>query len=64
MKKAVESKSKAGIKQTRIEDIEDKFEMGNSISSYDCTGLIQVEPIDDYELDSYYDIYDFGPPHM
>ncbi len=48
----------------RIEDIDDKFEMGNSISACDCTGLIQVEPLNDYELESYYDIYDFGPHNM
>ena len=47
MSKTVKSKSKSGMRQTRIEDIEDKF-----------------EPMDDYELDSYYDVYDFGPPHM
>lgn len=64
MNKAVKSKSKSGMRQTRIGDIEDKFDMGNSISACDCTGLIQVEPMDYYELDSYYDVYDFGPPHM
>lgn len=45
----------------KIEDIEGKFDLGNSTSAYDCTGLIQVEPMDDYELESYLDIYDFGP---
>lgn len=47
--------------KTRITDIDGKFELGNSISACDCTGLIQVEPVDDFELEAYHDVYDFGP---
>lgn len=31
-------------------------------SSMDCTGLIQTPPENDEALESYRDIYDFGPP--
>ncbi len=54
-------KKSSKSKRAKIKDIDGKFEMGNSISACDCTGLIQVEPLDEYELQSYLDVYDFGP---
>lgn len=51
-------------KQKKLEDIEGKFDLGNACSAGDCTGLIQVEPITDEELESYCEIYDFGPPNL
>lgn len=47
-------------KRKKLKDIEGKFNLGNACSSGDCTGLIQVEPITDAELESYYEIYNFG----
>ena len=47
-------------KRKKLKDIEGKFNLGNACSSGDCTGLIQVEPI----LESYYEIYNFGPPDI
>ena len=51
-------------KRKKLKDIEGKFNLGNARSSGDCTGLIQVEPITDAELESYYEIYNFGPPDI
>ncbi|UKI38107.1 MAG: hypothetical protein L6V93_09045 [Clostridiales bacterium] len=30
-------------------------------SATDCTGLIQISPIDENEIEAYKDVYDFGP---
>ena len=35
--------------------------LGKSASVNDCTGLIPFGPVTQYELDSYQDLYDFGP---
>ena len=51
-------------KRKKLKEIEGKFNLGNTCSSGDCTGLIQVEPITDAELESYYEIYNFGPPDI
>lgn len=48
----------------KLEDIEGKFDLGNAGSCNDCTGLIQHEPFNDYEMDSYCEIYNFGPPNL
>ena len=37
----------------------DKF---NTVSATECTGLITVPPEDEYELENYMDLCDFGPP--
>lgn len=44
-----------------MKDELDKFDLSNSYSSTECTGLITVPPEDDAELESYQEIYDFGP---
>ena len=38
--------------------------LGKSASSMDCTGLIPSAPQNEYELESYEDIYPFRPPHV
>ncbi len=48
----------------KLEDTEDKFDLGNAGSCNDCTGLIQREPLNNYEMDSYCEVYDFGPPDL
>jgi len=39
----------------------DKFDLANACSPTDCTGLITVPPEDEAELESYQEVYDFGP---
>lgn len=46
-------------KDKKIKDIENKFDLGNACCSGDCTGLIQNIPINDYQRESYEQIYDY-----
>ena len=39
----------------------DLLDTCKAASATDCTGLIQISPIDENEIESYKDIYDFGP---
>lgn len=39
----------------------DLLDTCKAASATDCTGLIQFSPIDENEIESYKDIYDFGP---
>lgn len=56
--KTSQNKNKKNLKQ----DEYDKFDLGSSVSTTECTGLMQNIPMDEYELESYYDVYDFAPP--
>ncbi|MDO4344383.1 MAG: hypothetical protein Q4C50_06220 [Eubacteriales bacterium] len=38
--------------------------LGKSASVTDCTGLIPSAPQNDYELESYENVYPFRPPHI
>lgn len=39
----------------------DLLDTCKAASATDCTGLIQISPIDQNEIESYKDVYDFGP---
>lgn len=39
----------------------DLLDTCKAASTTDCTGLIQISPIDKNEIESYKDVYDFGP---
>jgi len=41
----------------------DKFDFSRVGSATDCTGLITVPPQDDGQMESYMNLYDFGPPY-
>ena len=43
---------------------ENIFEMCNICSTTDCTGLIQVVPRTEAELESYKELYPFRPPFL
>ena len=43
---------------------ENIFEMCNICSTTDCTGLIQVVPRTEAELESYEELYPFRPPFL
>ena len=43
---------------------ENIFEMCNVCSTTDCTGLIQVVPRTEAELESYEELYPFRPPFL
>ena len=50
-------------------DPDDKYNVGdidicNSNSTTDLTGLMYRPPMNQYETESYQDIYTFGPPHI
>ena len=47
---------------TNEEIDENIFEMCNICSTTDCTGLIQVVPRTEAELESYEELYPFRPP--
>jgi len=47
--------------KNRMSERKEKFDMTNAASFDDCTGLIQVPPLDDYEYESYKAVYDFAP---
>ena len=47
---------------TNEEIDENIFEMCNICSTTDCTGLIQVVPRTEAELESYEELYHFRPP--
>ena len=36
--------------------------MTNAYSTYDCTGLIPSEPVNDAERESYNEVYNYLPP--
>lgn len=38
--------------------------LGKSASATDCTGLIPSAPQNDYELESYENVYPFRPPRI
>ena len=40
---------------------QDLLDTCKAASATDCTGLIQISPIDENEIESYKDVYDFGP---
>ena len=40
----------------------DQFDYSRVSSANDCTGLITVPPQDDSQMESYMNLYDFGPP--
>ena len=42
-------------------DVIDELEHSNAASSMDCTGLMLTPAENEDELESYADIYDFGP---
>ena len=42
----------------------DKFDNCRVGSATDCTGLITVPPQDDSQMESYMNLYDFGPPFV
>lgn len=47
------------------EDLIDRYDyLGNSCSSWDCTGLIPFAPTNEEELQSYEDLYHFVPPSL
>lgn len=48
--------------KTNEEIDENIFDMCNVCSTADCTGLIQVVPQTDAELDAYADLYPYKPP--
>ncbi len=52
-------KSKIPVAPILMED--DLIETCKSASSNDCTGLIQRGDLDEYEIESYKEIYDFAP---
>ncbi|MEG2583155.1 MAG: hypothetical protein RSA27_01430 [Oscillospiraceae bacterium] len=41
-----------------------KFNLSNTDSATDCTGLIQVAPLAADQLDSYNGIYNYGAPNI
>ena len=49
---------------TNEEIDENIFEMCNICSTTDCTGLIQVIPRTEAELESYEELYHFRPPFL
>lgn len=54
------------IKKDKKKDISpvwenDTLDTCKAASATDCTGLIQISPLDESEIESYKDIYDFGP---
>ena len=49
---------------TNEEIDENIFEMCNICSTTDCTGLIQVVPRTEAELESYEELYPFRPPFL
>lgn len=54
---------------TLNETEEDKYNVGdidicNASSTTDCTGLMFRPPLDEAEMDSYHEIYTFGPPDI
>ena len=49
---------------TNEEIDENIFEMCNVCSTTDCTGLIQVVPRTEAELESYEELYPFRPPFL
>ena len=49
---------------TNEEIDENIFEMCNICSTTDCTGLIQVVPRTEAELESYEELYHFRPPFL
>ena len=40
---------------------DDLLDTCQAASATDCTGLIQISPLDENELEFYKDVYDFGP---
>ncbi len=42
----------------------DDIDICNSSSTTDCTGLMFRPPQNQYETESYHDIYSFGPPDI
>ena len=40
---------------------QDLLDTCKAASATDCTGLIQISPIDENEIEAYKDVYDFGP---
>lgn len=44
--------------------IDDYDYLGNSCSSWDCTGLIPSAPQSEAELQSYESVYHFEPPRL
>lgn len=57
-------KAKKIEKEANQADKYDKFDLANAISTTDCTGLIPTPPLNEEELESYMDIYDFQPPNL
>lgn len=52
-------------KKKQQEVIIDSYDyLGKSASVMDCTGLIPSAPQNDYELESYEDVFPFRPPHI
>ena len=51
-------------KRTKETVIDSYDYLGKSASSMDCTGLIPSAPQNDYELESYENVYPFRPPHI
>ena len=49
---------------TNEEIDENIFEMCNICSTTDCTGLIQIVPRTQAELESYEELYHFRPPFL
>lgn len=57
-----------GVSTIKEEDT-DKYNVGdidicNAASTTDLTGLIPRPPQNDYETESFHDIYTFGPPEI
>lgn len=52
-------------KELPNETIIDSYDyLGRAASTTDCTGLIPSAPANDYELESYEDLYYYLPPHI
>lgn len=54
-----DSQNKIPVAPVLQED--DLIETCKASSANDCTGLIQQGNLDEYEIESYKDIYDFSP---
>lgn len=59
-----EYKMKDKFPEVDLTDIEGKFDLGDSASASDCTGLISVGLPDEAELESYSEVYNFGAPNV